>query len=89
MYTARSFAVFIVQRETLKAPQKIHYQSSQIMYSSQTYQPTLVQHLVPFVLFVFDKLDHIDYSMHYEYQTIQLIRYTCIYIYMYFYNREY
>jgi hypothetical protein len=43
------------QRETLKAPQKIHLQNSKITFSSQTYQPTLVQHLVPFVVFVSDE----------------------------------
>ena len=31
---------------------EIHLQSSKITFGSQTYQPTLIQHLVPFVLFV-------------------------------------
>jgi hypothetical protein len=40
---------FEFQWETLKAIQKMHLQNSKITFSSQTYQPTLVQHLVPFV----------------------------------------
>ena len=67
MYTAPSFAVFYFKRETLKVPQKIHLHSSKITFSSQTYQPPLIRHFVPFVLFVFDMLYHIDYSMHYEF----------------------
>jgi hypothetical protein len=52
---ATSFVVLYFQREALKAPLQIHLHNSQAIFSSQTYQPNLVQHLVPFVLFVFDE----------------------------------
>ena len=93
---APSFAGFFFQRETLKAPLKIHSQTSQLIFGSQTYQPTLVLHFVPFVLLVFSKLYHIEYPMNYGYQTTQLWPvpeagienlFTDIYIYMYIYAR--